>query len=127
MCENQLGVGKNLKGFYFTEMNRFLKFDMVVSAPPQLTMWYNDLDGDHRRTLNKYVGALPKLINMNGWPELMEVLTGYCDSQKMGFRFGTAEITPTLEEIRVCIDTVGTGIERRAKKQEDSSSPTNLP
>ena len=58
-------------------MDRFLKFDMVVSAPPQLTMWYNDLDRDHRRTLNKYVGALTELINMDGWPELIEVLTGY--------------------------------------------------
>ena len=41
----------------------------------------------------------------------------------MVFRFGTAEITPTLEEIRDCIDTVGTGIERRARKQEDIFIP----
>ena len=58
-------------------MDRFPKFNMVISAPPQLTMWHNDLDGDHRRTLNKYVGALTELINMDGWPELIEVLTGY--------------------------------------------------
>ena len=50
---------------------------MVISAPPQLTMWYNNLNGDHRRTRNKYVGALTELINMNGWPELVEVLMGY--------------------------------------------------
>ena len=98
-------------------------FDIVVSAPPQLTMWYNDFDGDHRRTLNKYVGALPKLININCWPELIEVLTGYWDSHKMVFHFWTAEITPTLEEIRDCIDTVGTKIERRARKQEDIFIP----
>ena len=99
-------------------MDHFPKFDMVVSAPPQLTMWYNDSDGDHRRTLNKNVGALTELINLNGWTELIEVLTGYWDRQRMVFRFGTAEITPTLEEIRDCIDSVGTGIERRARKQE---------
>ena len=85
--KTNLGVGKNLTSFYFTDMDHFLKFDMVVSEPPQLTMWYNDLDGDHRRTLNKYVGALTELINMNGWPELIEVLTGYWDSQKMVFLF----------------------------------------
>ena len=96
MCENQLGVGKNLTGFYFTDMDHFPKFDMVVSAPPELTMWYNDLEGDHRRTLNKDVGVLIELINMNGWPELIEVLTGYWDSQKMVFRLGTAKITPIL-------------------------------
>ena len=104
-------------------MDRFPKFNMVVSAPPQLTMWHNDLDGDHRRTLNKYVEALTELINMDGWPELIEVLTGYWDSQRMVFHFGTTEIIPTLEEIRDCVDTVGTGIERRARKQEDVFIP----
>ena len=96
---------------------------MVISAPPQLAMWHNDLDGDHKRTLNKYIGALTELINMDGWPELIEVLTGYWDSQRMVFRFGTAEITPTLEELRDCIDTVGTGLERKARKQEDVFIP----
>ena len=41
----------------------------------------------------------------------------------MVFRFGTAEITQTLEEIRDCIDTVGTGIERKERKQEDIIIP----
>ena len=83
---------------------------MVVLAPPQLTMWYDKMDEDHRRTLNKYVGAHTELINMNSWPERVEVLMGYWDSKRMVFRFGTAKITLTLEEIRDYIDTVGTGI-----------------
>ena len=58
---------------------------MVVEAPPQLTMWYDNLDGDHRRTLNNYVGALTELINMNDWLEHVEVLTGYWDSHRMVF------------------------------------------
>ena len=86
---------------------------MVISAPPQLAMWHNDLDGDHKRTLNKYIGALTELINMDGWPELIEVLTGYWDSQRMVFHFGTAEITPTLEELR--------------DSKRTCLSPTNLP
>ena len=60
---------------------------------------------------------------MDGCQELNEVLTGYWDSQRMVFRFETVEITPTLEEIRDCIDTVGTGLERRARKQEDVFIP----
>ena len=52
----------NLTGFCFVGMNHFPKFDMVVEALPILKMWYNDLDGDHRRTLKKYVGTLTKLI-----------------------------------------------------------------
>ena len=75
----------NLTSFYFVDMDSFPKFDMVISAPPQLTMWYNNLDPDHRRTLNKYVGALMELINMNGWLELVEVLKGYWDSKRMVF------------------------------------------
>ena len=58
---------------------------MIIVAPSQLKMWYDNLDRDHRRTLNKYVGALTELINMNGWQELVEVLTGYRDSQRMVF------------------------------------------
>lgn len=41
-------------------------------------MWFNDLDEDHRRALNKYVGALTKFLNMKVWSELIEVLIGYC-------------------------------------------------
>ena len=52
-------------------------------------------------------------------PESVEVLTGYWDSQWMVFQFWTAEITPTLEEIRDYIDTVDTRIETKARKQED--------
>ena len=67
----------NLTSFCFVDIDRFPKFDMVISAPPKLTMWYNNLDVDHRRTLNKYVGAFTELIIMNDWPELVEVITGY--------------------------------------------------
>ena len=78
MCEKtNLGVGESLTGFYFADMDRFPKFNMVISAPPQLAMWHNDLDRDHKRTINKYIGTLTELINMDGWPELIEVLTGY--------------------------------------------------
>ena len=57
-------------------MDRFPKFDVVIAAPPQLTMWYNNLDVNHKKTLNKYVGALTELINMNNCPDVVEVLTG---------------------------------------------------
>ncbi|KAH0734821.1 hypothetical protein KY285_010528 [Solanum tuberosum] len=97
-------------------MDRFPKFDTVVEVPVLLKMWYNDLTVVHKRALNKYIGALTELINMVGWPELIEVLTGYWHNEKMVFRFGTIEITPTIEEIRDGINTVGTGLERRARK-----------
>ncbi|KAK4724722.1 hypothetical protein R3W88_027501 [Solanum pinnatisectum] len=104
-------------------MNRFLKFDIVVEALVLLKMWYNDLNVFHKRDLNKYVGALTKLINMVGWPELVEVLTGYWDNERMVFQFETMEITPTIKEIWDEIDTVGTGLERRLRKQESILIP----
>lgn len=53
---------------------------MVVEALPLLKMWYNYLDRNHRRTLNKYVRTLTKLISMNG--QLTDVLTDYWTMRK---------------------------------------------
>ena len=66
-------------------MNHFSRIDLVLETSPLLKRWYNDLDRDHRRSLNMYVGALTELININGCLELIEVLTGYWDDKKMMF------------------------------------------
>ena len=92
---------------------------MVAEASVLLKMWYNDLDKDHRRTHNKYVGALTELLNVVGWPQLIEVLTCYWDNKKMAFQFGTVEITPIVEEMWDNIDTGGIGLERGVRKQEE--------
>ena len=80
-----------------------------------LKMLYNNLDGDHSRTLNKYLGALTELLNMVILLELIYILIGYWNYEKMVFRFETVEITPTIEEIRDCVDTVDTGLNWREK------------
>ena len=84
---------------------------MVVEAQPLLKMWYNDIKRDHRRALNKYVGALTELINMNGLPKLIKVLTDYWDNERMVFQLKIIEITLTIDEVQDCIDIVGTGLE----------------
>lgn len=106
----------NLIIFCFIGINHFPRFDMVVEAPPLIKMWYNDLDIDHKTAPIKYVGALTELLNMTGWPKLIKFLTGYWDNKKIMFQFETAEITPTIKELRDCIDTVDTGLERRVGK-----------
>ena len=45
----------------------------------------------------------------------------------MVFHFKTAEITPNLEKIRDCIDTVGIGIERKGKKNQEDIFIPNKP
>ena len=122
-CEYQYMGWVNLTSFYFVGMDCFSRFDMVVEASFLLKIWHNDLDRDHKRTLNKYMGVLTEFINMSGWPELIEVLIGYWDNERIVFRFGTVEITPTIEKIQDCIDTVGTGLERRVRKDEDIFVP----
>ena len=64
-----------------------------------MVVWHNDLEWDHKRTLSKYVGVLTELINMKGWPKLIEVLAGYWDNERMVFQFRTMDITPTIEDI----------------------------
>lgn len=110
----------NLTGIGFLGMNRFPRFNMVVEAPPLLEIGYNDLDRDHRRTLNKYVCALTQLTNMNSWPEIIKVLVDYWDNEKMVFQFLTMEITPTIEKLRDYIDMVGIGLERRVENKKIS-------
>ena len=85
--------------FRIIGMNLFQRFDMVVNAPPLLKMSYNNLDGDHRRTLDVYVGALTELINMNGWTKLIDVLTSYYNNEQMVIRLKNEEITLTIEEL----------------------------
>ena len=78
VLKNNLGW-VNLTRFCFVDMDCFAMFNMIIAAPPQLKMLHDNLDRDHRGTLNKYVGSLKELINMNCWPELVEVLTVCCD------------------------------------------------
>lgn len=104
-------------------MALFLKFDMVMEAPHKLQLWWNDLTFDHKRKLNKHTGWLTSLMQMPAYPELIEVLIGYWDPEKMVFRFAMMEITPTLEEIQDVIDTVGMADKRRVKNEKSILIP----
>ena len=42
------------------------------------------------------------------WPTFIEVIPRFWDDKKMVFRFGDVEITPTLEVIKDCLDSIGT-------------------
>ena len=108
-------------------MDRFSKFDMVIAAPLQLTIWYDSLDGDHRRTLNKYVRALMELINMNGWPELLEVLTNFWDNQRMVFQFDRGNYPDYGGDQRMHRHSRYWDRKKRQEVKKTFSSLTNLP
>lgn len=93
---------------------------MVVRAPDMHNLWYNYLNELHGRDLNKYVRALTELINMVGWPELIEVLTTYWDNENMVFQFETMEITATIEEIRDGIDIWVQGLKEELENMRTS-------
>ncbi|KAH0705576.1 hypothetical protein KY289_010652 [Solanum tuberosum] len=46
-------------------------------------------------------------MNLKVWPKFIEVVTRFWDDERMVFRFGDVEMTPTVEEIRDCLDNVG--------------------
>ena len=53
----------------------------------------------------------------------IEVITQFEDDKKMVFKFEDVEITPTLEEIKDCLDSIVT-CGKKKKMSESSHSPT---
>lgn len=58
------------------------------------------------------MGDLTKLINMNYFPELIEVFTGYWDNEKILFQLRIVEITLTIEELWYSVDKVTTCLKK---------------
>ena len=52
---------ENLTSFCFADVDRFPKFNMVVSGPPQLTMWYDNLDGDQKKNPQQIRGYINRI------------------------------------------------------------------
>ena len=83
--------------------------------------------GIKRRTLNKYVGTLTELINMNGWSELVEVLTGYWDSQEWCFGSNNQNYPDFVGDKRLHRHSRHWDRKESEKTKKTSSSPINLP
>ena len=95
--------------------SQFLHFKMVTQASDILRIWWGNLKECQKREISIYLGHLPSIINFKVWPTFIEVITRFWDDKKMVFRFGDVEITPTLEEIKDCLDSIGTCGKRKKR------------
>ncbi|KAH0700949.1 hypothetical protein KY284_015164 [Solanum tuberosum] len=80
---------------------------MVTETPNLLRVWWYNLNAYQKRELSIHLGHLPSIMNLGVWPKFIEVVTRFWDDERMVFRFGDVEMTPTVEEIRDCLDNVG--------------------
>ncbi|KAH0694243.1 hypothetical protein KY285_021340 [Solanum tuberosum] len=79
---------------------------MVTETPNLLRVWWYNLNAYQKRELSIHLGHLPSIMNLKVWPKFIEVVTQFWDDERMVFRFGHVEMTPTVEEIRDCQDNV---------------------
>ncbi|KAF3659198.1 hypothetical protein FXO37_14061 [Capsicum annuum] len=75
------------------------KFGRVWCTPPHMKYWWSDLGYYGQSVVEKALGSLPSLININPCRQLIEAATAFWDETKSVFRFGDVEMTPLLEEI----------------------------
>lgn len=81
---------------------------MVTETPDILRVWWNNLKDCQKREILIHLGHLPSIIDFKVWPTLIEVITRFWDAKRMVFQFGDVEIYPKIEEIKDCLDSIGT-------------------
>ncbi|KAH0765390.1 hypothetical protein KY285_001261 [Solanum tuberosum] len=84
-----------------------LSFKMVTETPNLLRVWWYNLNAYQKRELSIHLSYLPSIMNLKVWPKFIEVVTRFWDDERMVFRFGDVEMTPTVEEIKDCLDNIG--------------------
>ena len=64
------------------------------------------MNNEDKGIVQKHIGHLPSLLEMNAWPGLIGTMVKFWDSENMVFRFGEVELTPTIEEILTSYESV---------------------
>ena len=76
-----------------------LKTRMVTVPDPILKVWWRFMNNNDKMIVQKHIGYLPSLLEMNAWPDLIGTMVKFWDSEHMVFRFGEVYLTPTIEEV----------------------------
>ncbi|KAH0682847.1 hypothetical protein KY285_020355 [Solanum tuberosum] len=79
---------------------------MVTETPNLLRVWWNNLNAYQKIKLSIHLGHLLSIMNLKVWPKFIEVVTRFWDDERMAFCFRYVEMTPTVEEIKDCLDNV---------------------
>ncbi|XP_047260048.1 uncharacterized protein LOC124892915 [Capsicum annuum] len=99
------------------------KFKMVTKPDDYLKLWWVYMGPDERKIIRTHVGHLSSLIEMDAWPEIIHVLTTFWDDQNMVFRFGDVELTPTIEEVLICYESIEICFKRKEKPDKNILVP----
>ena len=81
------------------------------------------MNNDDKRVVQKHIGHLPSLLEMNAWPGLIGTMVKFWDSENMVFRFGEVELTPTIEEILISYESIAMCNKRKRHPDTDVLNP----
>ncbi|XP_047269721.1 uncharacterized protein LOC107876128 isoform X2 [Capsicum annuum] len=104
--------------FHFRE-----KFKMVTKPDDYLKLWWDYMGPDERKIVRTHTGHLPLLIEMDAWPEMIHVLMIFWDDQNMVFHFEDVELTPTIEEVLICYESIEMCFKRKEKPNKNILVP----
>ena len=75
-----------------------LRKRMVTVPDLILKVWWRFMN-NNKMIVQKHIGYLPSLLEMNAWPDLTGTMVKFWDSEHMVFRFGEVDLTLTIEEV----------------------------
>ena len=81
------------------------------------------MNNDDKRIVQRHIGHLSSLLEMNAWPGLIGTMVKFWDSENMVFRFGEVELTPTIEEILISYESVAMCNKRKRHPDTDLPHP----
>ena len=99
------------------------KFKMVTKPNNCLKLWWDYMGPDERKIIRTCIGHLPSLIEMDAWPKIIHVLTTFWDDHNMVFHFGDVELTPTIEEVLICCESIEMCFKRKEKPDKNNLVP----
>lgn len=88
-------------------------FKMIIGPNNFLTVWWTHMNPKDKEIANTHIKHLPSLIEMDAWPEIIHVLTKFWDDVNMVFHFEEVELTPIIEEVLTCYESIDMCMKRR--------------
>ena len=99
---------------------------MVTVPDPFLKVWWKFMNNEDKGIVQKHIGHLPSLLEMNAWPGLIGTMVKFWDSENMVFRFREVELTPTIEEILISYESVAMCNKRKRQPRYRSPKSYNM-
>ena len=81
------------------------------------------MNTEDKGIVQKHIGHLPSLLEMNAWPGLIGTMVKFWDSENMVFPLGEVELTPTIKEILISYESVAMCNKRKRHPDTDLLNP----